>query len=407
MADMRAIARGFLFVASIALTCGLGRSAKADDPGYVPDGPNFPTITLNEGPEGAPGLPPLKVPPPKGWDKQSTWNMQVVGFNDGQGRPSSDDGWVENQNGRYIVYMTSTGGNGNNPLTGRVENSGTSLIDATDPAHPVYLANVATKSDKGAPHVAVCGGNHFPNAEANGLLNRWFMIRHDGNDDWEIWETTDPAHPKLLTTILSNGVNSHHAWWECDTGIVGINISEFSHYIGSDLFKLYKLHGSVHWAREIETVLHSTRTNEQPLIRREIIDTMPTLTISERFRMIGSYETSSANEVALFPALALPVEVKSRFECPDEHLASLRAHLPKVTKILVVGWRGAEKHFLALLKEHLPSGIPIQVVAGTKQAADSTIAQLGAAGIDMVPEALDGGFSEYVGSRDAERFFHG
>jgi hypothetical protein len=219
MADMRAIARGFLFVASIALTCGLGRSAKADDPGYVPDGPNFPTITLNEGPEGAPGLPPLKVPPPKGWDKQSTWNMQVVGFNDGQGRPSSDDGWVENQNGRYIVYMTSTGGNGNNPLTGRVENSGTSLIDATDPPHPVYLANVATKSDKGAPHVAVCGGNHFPNAEANGLLNRWFMIRHDGNDDWEIWETTDPAHPKLLTTILSNGVNSHHSWWECDTGI--------------------------------------------------------------------------------------------------------------------------------------------------------------------------------------------
>ena len=36
--------------------------------------------------------------------------MKVVGFNDNQGRPSSDDGWIENENGRYIVYMTDSGG---------------------------------------------------------------------------------------------------------------------------------------------------------------------------------------------------------------------------------------------------------------------------------------------------------
>lgn len=221
MTHPRRAARRFelFFFAAAALLCSLISSASAEDPGYVPDGPNFPTIALTEGPEGAAGLPPLKVPAPEGWDKQSAWNMQVLGFNDGQGRPSSDDGWVENQNGRYIVYMTSTGGSALNPLTGKVENSGTSLIDATDPAHPVYLANVPTDTPKGAPHVAVCGGSHFPNAAANGLTNRWFMIRHNGDDNWEIWETTDPSHPTLLTTILSNGIHTHHAWWECDTGI--------------------------------------------------------------------------------------------------------------------------------------------------------------------------------------------
>ncbi len=132
MPDMRAIVRGFLFRCVFCARLRVGQIGQGfDDPGYVPDGPNFPTITLNEGPEGEPGLPPLKVPPPKAWNKQSTWNMQVVGFNDGQGRPSSDDGWVENQNGRYIVYMNSTGGSAMN-LADRQGREQRHLVDRRD-----------------------------------------------------------------------------------------------------------------------------------------------------------------------------------------------------------------------------------------------------------------------------------
>ncbi len=87
-----------------------GLSAAASAQGYLPDGPNVPVITLNESQEGAAGLPPLPVPAPNGWNQESIWNMKVVGFNDNQGRPSSDDGWIENQNGRYILYMTDSGG---------------------------------------------------------------------------------------------------------------------------------------------------------------------------------------------------------------------------------------------------------------------------------------------------------
>ena len=134
MHDLRPMARGYglpLLVTLFGLAFGVNNPAWAQ--AYPPDGSDIPTITLNEGQEGAAGLPPLPVPPPNGFDQQSIWNMQVVGFNDNQGRPSSDDGWIENQNGRYIVYMTSTGGSMFNPLTGQVDNSGTSLIDATDP----------------------------------------------------------------------------------------------------------------------------------------------------------------------------------------------------------------------------------------------------------------------------------
>src|SRR5579872_604281 len=187
---------------------GLGSGLSAERTGLPDDHPR-----RERG--GAQALPPLAVPPPKGFDEESIWNMKVVGFNDGQGRPSSDDGWIENQNGRYIVYMTSTGGSRLNPLTGKVENSGTSLIDATDPAHPVYLANVPTETTDGAPHVAVCGGNTLP----NGQKNHWYMIRHDGNTNWEVWDTTDPSKPARMSVLIADGKLTHHAWWECDTGI--------------------------------------------------------------------------------------------------------------------------------------------------------------------------------------------
>ena len=119
MSDLRRMARGFglsLVLAYAGLVFGLSGVAGRGSTGrYLPDGPNVPIITLNESQEGAAGLPPLPVPPPNGWNQQSIWNMKVVGFNDNQGRPSSDDGWIENQNGRYILYMTDSGGSALQP----------------------------------------------------------------------------------------------------------------------------------------------------------------------------------------------------------------------------------------------------------------------------------------------------
>jgi hypothetical protein len=182
---------------------------------YIPDGPDVPTIVLNESQSGAAGLAPLPVPPPKGWDQQSIWNMQVIGFQDNQGRASSDDGWIENQNGRYIAYVANSPGKTLNPLTGKVENNGTSLIDVTDVAHPRFLSHIPAESGGGATHVAVCGGNTLPHAERN----HWYLLRHDGATNQEIWDVTNPEAPTRLTVIISGLNETHHDWWECDTGI--------------------------------------------------------------------------------------------------------------------------------------------------------------------------------------------
>src|SRR5580658_3803557 len=195
MSDPRRMARGFglsFLVGLSGLVFGLSGAASAQ--GYLPDGPNVPIVTLNESQEGAAGLPPLPVPPPNGWNQQSIWNMKVVGFNDNQGRPSSDDGWIENQNGRYILYMTDSGGSAYNPLTHQVEGNGTSLIDVTFPNNPVFLWHIPA-TQNASSHVAVCGSNTLNNAPSKPGLppNHWYIVRHNGSIDQEVWDVTNPS----------------------------------------------------------------------------------------------------------------------------------------------------------------------------------------------------------------------
>ena len=208
--------RGLALGVSMIGLCLWSLVARAGGPSvYLPDGPDVPTVALNEGQSGAAGLPPLPVPPPNQWDQQSIWNMQVVGFQDNQGRASSDDGWIENQSGRYIAYMADSPGKALNPQTGKIEDNGTSLIDVTDVAHPRFLSHIPAPSGGGATHLAVCGGNTLPHAERN----HWYLLRHDGQTNQEVWDVTDPAAPKRITVVISGLSGTHHDWWECDTGI--------------------------------------------------------------------------------------------------------------------------------------------------------------------------------------------
>jgi hypothetical protein len=205
--------RWSLLFACVALLCESSAVVAAER--YIPDGPDVPTIVLNEGQSGAAGLPPLSVPPPKQWDQQSIWNMQVVGFQDNQGRASSDDGWIENQNGRHIAYVANSPGSALNPLTGQDEKNGTSLVDVTDPRHPVFLSHIPAPSGGGATHLAVCGGSTLP----HGQKDHWYLLRHDGQTNQEVWDVTNPKAPTRLTVLISGLTGTHHDWWECDTGI--------------------------------------------------------------------------------------------------------------------------------------------------------------------------------------------
>jgi hypothetical protein len=76
-----------------------------------------------------------------------------------------------------------------------------------------------------------------------------------------------------------------------------------------------------------------------------------------------------------------------------------------VTKILVVGWKGAETHFTKMLRDYLRPKVDVLIVAETEDAANPTVSQMRAISPQVKVERFGGGFSEFVVSRAAEDFF--
>ncbi|MGH7088028.1 MAG: hypothetical protein ACREFQ_03925, partial [Stellaceae bacterium] len=188
---------------------------------YLPDAPLVPTIKNTLGPSGALGLPPLRPPPPKGFDKQSIWNMKIVGFADDLGCSNSDEMWVEHQGGREILYAGAGTGTVRNPLTKRDEPCGVRIYDVTNAARPKLLYQIpGDAAGDGAPHVFVCSGNTLPHA----TKGHYYLLTHRGSAKksqgrQEIWDVTNPSAPSLLTTIVSGLDEFHRSYWECDTGV--------------------------------------------------------------------------------------------------------------------------------------------------------------------------------------------
>ena len=124
---------------------------------------------------------------------------------------------------------------------------------------------------------------------------------------------------------------------------VDISISELPHYIQYDAFKLFKPHGSVHWAREIENPVTNLGERNVWEVARELINIAPDLKITDRFRIVVSYPIGTIDEIPLFPAIAIPVETKLDFECPPDHLDCLSTFVA-ADQSSPVGWAAQEGH---------------------------------------------------------------
>ncbi len=185
---------------------------------------------------------------------------------------------------------------------------------------------------------------------------------------------------------------------------VGIKMDSLPQYISQDAFKLFKLHGSIHWGREVDTRIDNVEGRNVWDIGSELIRRADELTISSRFRIVQEHPIGKIDDVPLFPAVAIPVETKRGFECPEDHLQCLRTVLPSVTKILIVGWRGTEHHFLSLLKESLTGEIPTFVVAGQKETAEEVLCRIQEAGINVIGRSGQNGFTDFIARREAEEF---
>jgi hypothetical protein len=183
-----------------------------------------------------------------------------------------------------------------------------------------------------------------------------------------------------------------------------VNIQEIGDYIANDKYKVIKLHGSVDWAREVDTTIENVMGRNTWEIAYDLIERAPELEITNRYRMVTECPIgkSSEDNKALFPALAIPLEKKLDSECPDEHLRVLQQCVRETTKLLLIGWRATEEHFLRLLRENLSPGVRGVVVAKDENEATRTAESIAHAGIRGEFIAAKGGFSDFIVRREGE-----
>jgi hypothetical protein len=141
-------------------------------------------------------------------------DMELVGHDDLQGR-SAYQPTIQKQGGRFIAYVGHHGGKVRNPLTGADEDNGTSIVDVTDPARPRYLAHIP----------GAVGGPEQGGAQMARVCDRqgkMYLLRTFGNSvpnsGHEVWDVSDPAKPRKVSTVVSGLTATHKNYWECETG---------------------------------------------------------------------------------------------------------------------------------------------------------------------------------------------
>lgn len=190
---------------------------------------------------------------------------------------------------------------------------------------------------------------------------------------------------------------------------VGVNIQTIDDYVGTEFYKVIKIHGSVNWARVVQApTVSSLHTGNEHQVAHELIDGAAEISFTDQYSVADVYPISfvrrnETQRVAALPAVAIPMFRKTTFECPASHLDALKKCIPRVTKIITVGWRGVERHFLDLL-----SGLARQAELFTV-GADSADAETIAEGLmqsDVAHNffAAKGGFTDAIRNREFDSF---
>lgn len=184
----------------------------------------------------------------------------------------------------------------------------------------------------------------------------------------------------------------------------GMKLGTISDYVDPRKeFYLVKLHGSTNWVHPVNDF--HVRENEriQGLISR-IIDRAAELDVTNEVFEIAPENPFGRELKPYFPAIAIPVENKSGYECPQEQIALLEECLPEINKILVIGWRANERRFLETLAKGLPKTARIMVVSSNEPSANETIGRIRGVVTASEYRVATGGFSQFIFSPESDEF---
>jgi len=237
------------------------------------------------------------------------------------------------------------------------------------------------------------------NSEAGGITNYKSLV-----DDLELWRKPRQERVCLVTfnydTMLEEALIERAKF----------EIRNFHDYIAHASYKLIKLHGSLAWGHAFEKPIEHDADN--PLgEERQVIDTILGIGINQQYHLVDQkgFIVRSSTETPkflAFPALAIPVETKSEFECPSDHVDALRECIPEITKMLIIGWRAGEANFIQLLSQNLRLSVRVMLVSGSADAAKEPIRRLQQSGINGQFAHSQGGFTEFIRMRECVSFLN-
>jgi len=170
-------------------------------------------------------------------------NVRLVGYNDLQGRESlvvttksdpANGSWV------YVGHHESYWDNKPkmNPITGKMEWNGTSILDVADPAKPKYVWHIPNEANRNSRGVSVVYDYKFDSSGKDYLIrNSEALTEGETGVDlkYQIFDitsrSTDPSKISLVGEITGTPPNScgtgcggkfimraHKGWWSQETG---------------------------------------------------------------------------------------------------------------------------------------------------------------------------------------------
>ena len=139
-------------------------------------------------------------------------NTRLIGFHDLQGRESLQvtlqGDWC------YVGHLP---GRLPNPLTGRDEDSGTSILDVSDPAKPTLVAHIPS-----APG-ANCRAVQVIDNPRDG--KRYLARNHETREacSFQVFDITDRAKPVMVADVKETPAGpmniAHKGWWDAESGL--------------------------------------------------------------------------------------------------------------------------------------------------------------------------------------------
>ena len=133
-------------------------------------------------------------------------NVRLIGYSDLQGRDSLQVVLKGN-----LAYIGHHRGEELNPLTGKVEANGTTIVDVTSPQQPKIVKHIPGR--KGAESRAVQVSIKHPDGKD-------YLLRNQESGEFtgfEVWDITDKSHPRMISTIGPLKA-AHKSWWDAKTG---------------------------------------------------------------------------------------------------------------------------------------------------------------------------------------------